>query len=369
MFTSLISILSSISTGKYEQAIQIPKNNIRANSLGKISIYLSFAFSSIITIFLLSLLIFGKISNDNLILLFLPFGVIISALNSVNIYKALRYNKYKEQSAYYIVFNILNASLTVIAGLITPSTSVLVTSYIVSQCISTYFLHLKIKSSVSFNVKLKYYILLIKKYINFPKYQILVQLQNNLLQQSTPLILAILFTPSIVGFYSLANRALKIPLIILSGPISGVFRNDLINTIQRNNNPQLFYFSILKTLSLISLPIFIIIYTLSPFLFTTLFGKNWTESGYIAQILTLYIYSDFISIPIINSIYIITNNQKIQLTITSITTIVTLCSFYISNQLNYNIYITLMIYSVINICSNIISFFIASNILKNKISI
>src|SRR5690606_20177707 len=129
-------------------------------------------------------------------------------------------------------------------------------------------------------------------------------------QQFIPIIFSILYNTSIVGFFSMANRMIRLPNIVITSAIGNVFRNDAIDEIREKGNCLNLYKSTLKKLILISFPVFFVIFLISPFSFGWFFGEEWVEAGYYVRILSLMLSIEFIATPL-NSMFYIREKQRV----------------------------------------------------------
>jgi len=117
------------------------------------------------------------------------------------------------------------------------------------------------------------------------------------------------FNSTIVGWYSFAIRILQAPMNLIGAAIAQVFYQQASSEF---NNKICLQPLVKKTIiksALIGLPILLILLIFGPPLFAFVFGENWREAGVYAQILSPWIFLDFIRSPI-SQIPIVINKQK-----------------------------------------------------------
>jgi O-antigen/teichoic acid export membrane protein len=185
---------------------------------------------------------------------------------------------------------------------------------------------------------------------------ILSDLSLTISQQFVPIIFSSLYTTTIVGFYSLANRMIRLPNIIITSSIASVFRNEAIDQIRIKGNCKELYISTLKKLILISVSIYLFVFFSSPFLFALFFGEKWIIAGKIARILSIVLMFEFIVIPL-NSLFYIKNKQNIYLRIQFLNMIFGVMALFSGFYYFNNFYYSIMFFST----TNLIFYFVLFN--------
>ena len=207
-----------------------------------------------------------------------------------------------------------------------------------------------------------------KEFISFPKYMILSDISLTTSQQFIPIIFSSFFSAIIVGYYSLANRMIRLPNIVLTSSIANVFRNDAIDGIRINGNCFELYKSTFKKLVLISLSIYIVVFIFSPMLFLFVFCEKWLQAGYFARILSVLLVVEFIATPL-NSLFSIMSQQKIFMKLQLLNTIFGGLMTYIGYIYFGSAYWALIFFCFSTIVFNFIFIFLTYNFSKNKIII
>lgn len=148
-----------------------------------------------------------------------------------------------------------------------------------------------------------------RTYRKFPLYTVWAGLANAVGLQLPPLIFARYFSVETVGNYSLALRVLGLPASLVGQAVAQVFYPmaakeaddaDLRDTVER----------VASGLLLISFLIFGFILVQGPFLFSQVFGSQWTEAGLYARIMAPWLLFSFVSSPLSTFAYV-KNQHKI----------------------------------------------------------
>ena len=183
----------------------------------------------------------------------------------------------------------------------------------------------------------------LKRYRKFPFLNTGSTLLNTLSWQLPIFMLSMFFSPTVVGFYSLGNRVVRLPMIFVGRAVGQVFYQRAAVAFHSGE------------LVSVVLPVYrrLVIYSLFPMLFLTLtgkelfiaiFGATWTEAGIYTQILSVYMFFVFISSPLA-ALFNVLEKQEVAV----IVNIILLLSRYIAlllGGMTDNILYTLILFSL-----------------------
>ena len=307
LFIAITAILGTVANARYELAIMLPKKDEDAINV--------FALGFIITCFIsLILLILVVIFNDyftklfgndeiSFWLYFVPITVFFSGLFNILNYFNNRKKNYKDLRNATILKSIVLAVVQLSIGFIKSGASGLISGSIISNMFANIKLAkniLKDKILVSKISKIKM-IALAKRYKDFPKHGMVSSLFDNLSLQLPSILIPKIFSFSISGYFFFANKIVNLPSALISGSIGQVYLQKI--TENKNNGIEIFpiFKNTITKLFFIALPITIIGYITSPYIFPLLFGEKWKISGEIAQYLFLIFIIRFCVSPLSNS--------------------------------------------------------------------
>jgi len=351
LYMSLLMLFGNIVAGKYELAILIPKNNNDAKHIVVYSIILS-CISSLI-LFLL-IYIFNneivKLLDNNEItvwLYILPLNIFIVSTVSILYYWNNRIKHYRELSNNQILQSSIQGSSNLSIGAFSQLSGGLIIGTILGGLSS--LLYLIIKTQHYFK-GFKFYklkaISLIKKYIKFPKFMVLSGILENFSSQLPIILLSSFFGSSIVGFYFLSQRLVKLPVALIGTSIGNVFRQVASEQLIKDGNCQNIFIRTLKKLILIGTFPFIIFYFSAPMLFSFVFGQEWMIAGVYAQILTPMFYLQFITRPL-SGMFIIAEKQQYDLIMQIYLLISVSAAFFIGYHYFDSVEISLILFTFV----------------------
>lgn len=137
-----------------------------------------------------------------------------------------------------------------------------------------------------------------KKYYKFPLYAAPQSLINFAATQGMNLIIAVLFTPYVVGQYFLAVKMLSLPTSLVAQSISPAFYQRMVSLRDDSEAATNFIIKFISNLFFIIIPPMILLYFLTPLLFKICFGSHWIEAGKYAQALIPYYVFSFVGFSV-----------------------------------------------------------------------
>jgi lipopolysaccharide exporter len=137
----------------------------------------------------------------------------------------------------------------------------------------------------------------IKRHKKFPIYDTGSALLNTASWQLPAFLLASFFSTTVVGYYALGFRILKLPMSLIGAAIGQVFFQRAAEAKAKGKLTPLVEntFQRLVTLSLFPMVMLAII---GRDLYVVVFGSDWAEAGVYTQILSIWIFFWFISSPL-----------------------------------------------------------------------
>ena len=316
LYMAIVSMIAIISTGRYELAVMLPEKDEDAFNIVALSIGIAF-FISMITLIVIWLFnakiikLLGSTEISNW-LYFIPISIFLTGIYQAFNYWLNRKKHYKSLAISRISKSVTTGSANLWFGFSGFGAGGLIGGSLIGQGIATTFLSWQIWRD---DYDKKQFISKKKmrenagKYKDFPKINSFHALIDVLQSSGVILLISTFFGVLILGYYSFTIRILKTPLGLIGSSVSQVFYRKATETYNSNGDLQLLIKKTIIRLSLIALPIFVLLFFFAPDIFSLVFGKKWREAGVYAQILTPWIFLNFIVSPI-SQIPIIVKKQK-----------------------------------------------------------
>ena len=353
LYMSLLMIFGNLAAGRYEMAILLPKNNTDAKHIVVVAIILSF-ITSLIFFFLIVLFhkqIMGVLDNNNISiwLYLLPLNIFLFSVASILYYWYNRKKEYKTLANNQILKSSVQGIVNLLVGYFGKITAGLIFGTLLGTFISVIYLFQKVKNDFDKFIFSKYRaILLLNKYQKFPKFLILSNFLESLSTQLPILLISSFFGITIVGFYALSQRIVKIPLMFMGSSISSVFRQKASKLLVTTGSCRVLYLNTLKKLFILGTIPFITFYFIAPDMFRIIFGEEWKVTGEYAQLLTPLFYLEFIIYPL--RIMFIVAEQQAYTVYIQIYAIISVCiAFTVGNYYFHSIEASLVILMIMGI--------------------
>ena len=238
-------------------------------------------------------------------------------------------------------------TVKIIVGLITKSPIGLVIGAIIGQSAGISSLHgISKNSHKNFVFSCKKLKKLMFKYKKFPLFSAPNNYINSMSVQMPVLMLSGMFTSDIIGFFSLANQIVAIPALFIGTAIGQVFYAQ-ISKIGKKNLDALKSECLKMLIRMFAFGgvLFSLIVIFLPMLIRIIFGAKWGMTGDLSRILCINAFASFLIIPLGRVLEII-NQQQISLIFNFIRMIVLFGVFFIAQIYNYDIYQTLLCFSI-----------------------
>lgn len=355
LYMAVASIISVVSTGRYEMAIMLPKKDSDAINIVALSILISFfiSFISLVIVFVFSSQITNLLNNPEILnwLYFIPITVLLTGIYQSFNYWSNRKKHYKRLAISRVVQSGSTASANLGMGFAGVGSSGLIVGQVLGQSISTTILGKLIwnedKNKLNEIKNLKIFAMA-RRYIKFPKYDILASMSNISAHQITHILFNSIFNSTIAGYFYLTQKILGLPITFVASAISDVFRQSATKEYQEFGNAKKIYISTFKKLFILSFFPSLILYFYAVELFVFVFGEHWAIAGEYAKILAPMLFLRFISSPLSFMLYI-GEKQNINLLGNFLFLVLTLLSFYLSSSANETVILLSVSYSIIYI--------------------
>ena len=318
LFFAILSILSVLVNGRYENAVMLPKKDEDALHLFALGIIINIFLSTII---LIIITVFNDpitkaLGNEeiSLWLYFIPISLfftgLFNILNSMN----NRQKNYKDIASATITKSMVMAVVQLVIGLVKSGATGLISGQILAQ----FFANVKLFKNIIkdkreiFSIKRLKIIALAVRYKKFPIFSLPSALANVLAGQLSNILISSFYSVGTLGFYFFIQRILAIPSVLIGKSIGQVYFEEA--TREKNTNGVIIniFNSTLKKLIVIGLPSFSILFFIIEDLFAFVFGEDWRIAGHYAQLVIPMFFMRFV-VSALSSTYDIFQALKIEL--------------------------------------------------------
>jgi O-antigen/teichoic acid export membrane protein len=322
LFLSISGILVIFSTFSYQFAIMLPKTEEDSANVS----FLSAILVTIVSLFsaLIVLLFPEKIEHIfntpgiSKYLIYIPIITFFNGIFNVQNYWLSRKVRFGIVAGSRIVNTVSTKAFQLVVPIIwSVSPLGLIAGYVAGFGCADLFMLKGVKNDLKvFNkVSLKRIKEMAIEYKNFPLYSSWSTLANTISPQVPTFLLAYYYSTSVVGYFSLANQVVNMPMGLLGIAIQQVFFQK-ISEVKNGNGPgdvKVIVKEVYKKLILLGVFPMILLLILGEEIFTFAFGKNWYISGVYVKILIPWIFLVFLSSPI-STLYSVYDKQGVWFT-------------------------------------------------------
>jgi len=148
---------------------------------------------------------------------------------------------------------------------------------------------------------------MMKRYRKFPLVELWSATLNTLSVHLAPLLLVYFYSPDIVGLYSQGMRLVQLPMILVGLAVGQVFYQQATEAKVNGTLPEL-VMKLMKGLVLVGGFPFLVLGLYGDTIFSILLGARWGEAGVYTQILAAWIFIVFCGAPL-SSAYLVLERQ------------------------------------------------------------
>jgi len=348
LYLSITSVISVVATGRYELAINLTSKDEDAIQV----LWLSCILTIITSLITLIIIVFFNesitklLKNDQISnwLYFIPLTVFSSGIYQSFNYWHNRKKKYALLSKSRVVQTLNTSAVNLGVGVVKKGgVGGLIFGNIIGVSLSAFYLiyYFFKRGEKNVHINKKQIYVLAKRYIDFPKYDVMASFFNISSYQVVHIFFNAFFGAVTSGYFFLTQKIFLLPLTLIAGSIQDVFRMKVIEMHINKGDTRSLYLKTLKRLILLPMVPAIFIYLYSVELFTFIFGEEWRIAGEYAKILTPAFFLRFITIPLGYMFYVV-EKQKYNTIAQFLLLLVIMISFYIAKDYSAKIMVQIL---------------------------
>lgn len=357
LYLTMVLIISTVGSFKYEQAIMLQEDDEQAIAIVKLCGLIALVVSLIAAIFVYffnirinAMLTSGDSTISKHWFFMLPFSVFF--LSIISVFR-LFFNRNKN-------FLILSKG-QVTQSFVTGSGQIVFAKLGIGGLLLSSFLaqisHMLVYGTKFFKKK-EYkhilfkqvnYIKFLKRYRGFPFFQAPSALLEVLSAQMPNIILGAYFGPVILGFYALSQRVVRLPIGVIGSSFGEVFRQAASSEYIESGDVRELFIRTLKKLTIVSVLPFLILFVFAPDLFSLVFGEQWRHAGNIIRIMAPMIWLSFIVGPL-SVMFFIAEKQRMdfimQVFLVLTSGLALICGYYLYDSAEISLALFSVVYCI-----------------------
>lgn len=316
VFASIVGLLTVVASLSYPTAIVLPRDDVDAIGLAKLSILVAGGICILTTIILAlfgaEVLSLFNADDLNRFIYLIPVAMFISVLAAVLGQWLIRKKAFGVSARYGVITPFLVSVSKTGLGFTSPSGVGLILTNVVGALFGTLLTYIgwrrnsknkkeKCKAQYPKDTKSSLFTLACRHY-DFPLLRTPQNLINGFSQSLPLLLLAFYFGPGAAGQYSIAIAMLGIPATLIGGSVMAVFYPRINEAIHNHEDARSLI--VRATLGMVvtgALP-FLLIIIAGPWLFQFIFGADWRTAGQYSQWLSIWLFFQYLNRPAVSAI-------------------------------------------------------------------
>ncbi len=305
LFLAILSVLSVLSTAKYEQAIMLPRQDKDARSL----FWLVQIISTCFAILLIPIILFSSPAITTILgqgalfgwLWFIPLLLVLHGLYQGALYYSNRNKLYGTMATTTIVQHTALNSSRLVTGFFKITSNGLVASHIFSQTFATAFILLRTAKRIFVagsgptigNIKKQ-----AAKYSGYPKFSMMLNLTNNLSGALPFFMFPGGFSIEIAGLFAFGYTLVFKPISMISQSLHQVVSQNIIEDFNNGHPIYEKLISLVKRSFIIALVPFATLLVLAPTIFRLIFPPEFQLAANFLQVMAPWLLMVFLASPL-----------------------------------------------------------------------
>lgn len=298
VFSSLYSILGAISALKFDQAIFLPKSERVARDLTRLMIVLASSLA-LLVLLVVAVALALHVEKVGWFFLLLPLTLVTGVLQNIWQLWCSRQKTFRFYAQSAVINSFCNITVCFALYRTGLGAAALVMGYVAGICCAAaYLLFRKWRlTSRLLHERRRRFFHLFLQYKEFPLYVLPNVVMTTLGYQVMPILITHYFDSSTTGFFSIANRMMVLPSILIGSAVGEVFRSEFVGRLHAEIGYRDFFDKILLRLLALGAVAYAAAWLVSPFLFRLVFGEKYGPAGIYAQYLCLGMAGLFVAQP------------------------------------------------------------------------
>lgn len=305
VFGASFAVLTLVATMRYDGALPVAESSRDAVHLLLLCLLLNATFASL---FALAILVVGAnfsqwlFGNNSMqaYLWFLPLGLFLNGMFAILSSWAVRKQAFGPLSSVRLAQAIVGTGVTITLGMLHFGFAGLV-----AGSLASYALGLPKLSAIALaEIRREWRCISwdglqqsMRTFYRFPLFNLPSLLLNNLGSQLPILMISSTFGPLYTGYFSVCQRLLLLPTLLISGAITPVFYSRARQA-HLNGNLQTLAGNLVKGIVGINVPFIILIALFGEQIFTLALGEQWSRAGLYGSLLAPWLLFNFLVTPL-----------------------------------------------------------------------
>jgi lipopolysaccharide exporter len=360
LFTSFLTLLVAMPTLRYEAAIPLPDNEEDAANLLVLSLVLLTIFSTLcgLVVMLTGKQIAGLLNADSLAqyLWLLPLALFAAGLFKVFSLWNTRLKRFGDIARGTIARPLGTGATSISLGFARAGVAGLLAGTTVGQfCAAGVIIYRAACHGLWRALKLaepRRMRELITVYRQFPQFQLPATLLNSGSQQASQIVMAALYSMTIVGQYGVARRIFSMPMFLIVQAVAQVFLQRVAEEHNRGGDLRQLVNRLYLRLFLVGLAPTIVLFIIAPWACRVALGPEYEVAGHYTRLLIPWLFVAFVGSPT-TSVFAVLNRQDIMLGYSAVLLVLRVAAVWLGWYLWADAYWSIALYALVGLAGNL----------------
>ena len=354
-YTSLLVILLSVGSFRYEFSLPLVRQNRAADCLFVLCLILLLLSSIVSLLFVIVFSYFELFQIEGYLFWLLPLGILGGGTFQVVNYWMVRQKTFRNLAKANVSRSVVQGLTQLGLGAYGVGALALMLGYAIAPGVAVFRVICKSISGFRGCSRRRIYVLAVR-FKRFPIYAMPASALNVGAVHITPFLVIHYFGLASAGYFLLVQRVMGAPMAFLGMSISNVYLSELPRLKESNQNLMLkLYIKSCRNLLIVGLPVVTIAISFLYFGIDVVFGSTWSGASDIVLYMSPFFLAQFVFAPLSQTLNVL-DRQELQLVLDAIRLVLPnslMCLFAVSGA---EIEITLGFYSVAMLVTYLISF-------------
>lgn len=308
LYSSCLSILVLLATGRYDMAIIAPARDTVARTLVFLVCLICTALlgASMLALAMWAIANWAGVQVRAVPLWawMVPIGVFLTAAQAASMAYLTRKMQYARLGAIRLVAALLASGLSIAFGWLEFGAAGLILASVAGLLLAAVMARRASGLPAWPRVARARVAAAARAYRNYPRIDLPSALLGVVAGQLPTLLLGACFGAPVLGLYALVDRILAAPLVTLGAPLGAAFRVEATGRVNQGLDFRAAYRRTFVLLALLSALIYVPILLFGEDIFAAVFGHRWGAAGRMAQFLAILYFVRLITSPLSVSLYV-----------------------------------------------------------------
>ena len=300
-FVAVCGLLSPLVTARYELGIMLPDRDVDALRLAAVALWITLAVASAALLAVAVLRVTGSsvLSDLGVWAFLIPVTLLATGANAVFSAYAMRTGMYGLVAKTNVARTMSGTSVQLGLGVLTTGPGGLILGNLVGSAAANVRMGRPVLRGIRSDRPSREQLLqAAKRFSQFPRHTLPANMVNSAAIQGVALTIQALFGAAALGQWYLAQKVVLLPLTLLGDAVRQTYYRRAVQLRQNRELSMRLFHRLILLMGLGTLPVFVAIALIAPWLVPLIFGDNWDLAGSLVALSTPWLWARLVASPL-----------------------------------------------------------------------